>query len=266
MYLDLPLIGLGTYKLVDQACVETVQLALEFGYKHIDTAHVYHNHTAIAKGIKNVTRSSFFLTSKLSLPEQIDIKDVKGSVRKACEKALKELEVDFLDLYLIHLPYLDYPLLDIYFEMHRLAEKGMIKHSGVSNYTITLLKDLVNQGLIPFANQVEFHPYLYQIELLEYCNNNGIRLISYRSFGKGELLEESLFDTLGQKYRKTGAQIILRWLYEKNIPVIPKAYSKKHLQENLDILDFSLTKEENQLLDCLNQNKRYCLKDLPLFQ
>jgi len=264
--MELPLIGLGTYKLLDSKCTDVIKLALELGYKHIDTAFVYENHQAIGKGLKGVPRSSFFLTSKLSLSNQIDVKDLKGSVYKACQNALKELDTDYLDLYLIHVPNLDYPILDVFYEVQRLSEKGVIKHPGVSNYTIPLLKNLISQGLHPFANQVEFHPYLNQKELLDYCNGYNIKLISYRSFGKGELLDdEPLFDKIGAKYNKTGAQVILRWLYEKNIPTIPKASSKKHLKENLDILDFSLSQEENKEIDSLNKDKRYCLADLPVF-
>lgn len=262
--MEVPLIGLGTWQLTGEDCIRVVPLALELGYRHIDTAHVYRNHEAIRKGMKGFDRRKLYITSKISVQEQVNKEKVEESVQEACERALKELGIDYLDLYLIHSPDRSYPLDRIFKELENLKKQGKIKEAGVSNYNIRHLEDLKNAGFTPFANQVEFHPYLNQNALLEYCRKHHIKLISFRSFGKGKLLiEEPIFGIIGKKYQKTGAQVILRWTIQKNIPVIPKASSYEHLKENLDIFDFSLTDKEMDQLDHLNRNKRYCLADNP---
>ncbi len=263
--MKLPLLGLGTWQLQGEECTKAVKRALELGYRHIDTAHAYENHQAVRKGIEGFDRSQLFLTSKIAVDLQVDPKNVEHSVEKACDLALKELGTDYLDLYLIHWPYRTYPLAATFHTMQKLEDKGKIKRAGVSNFTIHHLEDFRNQSLTPSANQVEFHPYLYQKELLEYCRKHHIELIAYRPFGKGELLKEPLFEKIGLAYKKSGAQIILRWLIQKRIPVVPKAANDKHLRANLDVFDFSLTDDDMQQLDALNQNQRFCMPDEPEF-
>lgn len=265
--MKLPMLGLGTWDLRGDECVQAVQTALKLGYQHIDTAHAYNNHQAIAKGIRGFERSSIYITSKISINDQVDKNNPEDSVQKACEQTLKELETEYLDLYLIHAPNRTFPLEIIYKAMEKLVAQGKVNKVGVSNYTVHHLEDLQKAGCVPFANQVEFHPYLNQKALLDYCQDKDIALISYRPFGKGKLLQEdSSFNQIGEKYNKTGAQVILRWLIQKNIPVIPKASSEKHLRENINIFDFSLTAEEISQLDNLNRNKRYCRPDDPEYQ
>ncbi len=262
--MHLPQIGLGTWDLRGADCTKVVQLALNLGYHHIDTAHVYDNHKAIAKAIKGFDRSKLFITSKLALMEQIDVSNPQLSVQKACERALSELDVDYLDLYLIHAPDRSFPLEVVFQSMENLLAQGKVCKIGVSNYTIHHLQDLALAGHLPFANQVEFHPYLNQQKLLNYCRTHQIRLISYRPFGKGKLLKENpIFNAIGAKYNKTGAQVILRWLILLGIPVIPKASSEHHLKENLDIFDFFLSSDDMFKLDQLNRNKRYCRAEDP---
>lgn len=265
--MELPLIGLGTWELRGVECTRVVQSALDLGYQHLDTAHIYENHQAIRKAIQGRDRTRLYLTSKIAAGDQVNPANVKDSVRKACEQALQELGTDYLDLYLIHFPNRAVPLEQVFLSMEALREEGKIIRAGVSNYTIHHLEDLRKAGGKPFANQVEFHPYLDQKELLDYCRAHQIRLISFRSFGKGKLLkEEPLFDAIGSKYHKTGAQVILRWLIQQEIAVIPKTTSPKHLKQNLEIFDFSLTEEEMKKLSDLNQNKRYCLTNNPEFE
>jgi diketogulonate reductase-like aldo/keto reductase len=262
--MDLPLVGLGTWTLRGDKCAQIVRLALEIGYRHIDTAHIYENHQAIRQALQGFAREQVFMTSKMALEEQVDPKKIEKSVRHACDQTLQELGTDYLDLYLIHAPNRSFPLNAVYEAMQQLIDLKKVRQLGVSNYTIHHLEDLRKAGFIPFANQVEFHPYLNQKELLAYCRMHGIRLISFRSFGKGTLLsEEPLFDQIGSKYGKTGAQVILHWLIQQDIPVIPKASSEKHLRENLEIFDFSLSDTEMSQLDQLHRNKRYCRPDNP---
>ncbi len=262
--MDLPLVGLGTWQLKGKACTKAVLEAIEIGYRHIDTAHIYENHKDVGKGIKEFDRENLFLTSKISL-DQVNPSKVEESVEKACNLALKELGTDYIDLYLIHWPDRKFPLVKIFQAMEKLASKGKILQAGVSNFTIHHLQDLLEAGCKPKANQVEFHPHLYQKDLLEFCHKEKIKLISFRSLGKGQLLNEPVFEKIGLKHDKSAAQVILRWLIQKKIPVIPKASSLEHLKENIDIFDFSLTESEMKKLDSLNMDKRFCMPDEPEF-
>ena len=262
--LDMPMLGLGTWQLQGKECTDVVSEALELGYRHIDTAHIYQNHKAIGKAIADYERNALFLTSKLPV-EEIDSAHMISSVEKKCDAALKELGTDYLDLYLIHWPHSPELLPKVFDAMERLVEKGKVLNAGVSNFTIHHLEDLRKEKLHPMANQVEFHPYLNQEELLDYCASHGIRLIAYRPLGKKKLLDYPLFKQIGARYEKSAAQVLLRWLIQKNIPVIPKASTKNHLLENRDIFDFSLSTEELRQLDGLNQNRRFCGEGDPVF-
>lgn len=258
-----PQIGLGTWDLRGDECVKIVKRALELGYKHIDTAYFYNNHAAIGKAIQGVDRETIYITSKLAIQEQVDPNNIELTVQKACHSALSDLKTDYLDLYLIHNPNRSYPLNAIFEAMLNLIQQKKVRAVGVSNYTIHHLQDLLQSHNHPFANQVEFHPYLNQQALLDYCQKHDIELISYRPFGKGKLLHEVAFETLAATYNKSPAQIILRWLLQKGIPSIPKASSEQHLKDNITIFDFSLSENDMLTLDNLNQNKRFCRPDDP---
>lgn len=247
----MPLIGLGTYKLTGSECRKVVEMALDIGYRHIDTAISYENHSEIGKGIKGFERGELFITSKFFL-------DQAGSVDEICNRVLKELKTDYLDLMLIHWPDLSKPMDKILEDLKKVVETGKIRSYGVSNFTQHHLQDMYDAGLkIPY-NQVEFHPYLYQKQLLEFCLKNGTQLVSYRPLGKGELVKEFVFAEIGDKYGKTPAQVILRWVIQQGIPVIPKASGEKHLRENFSIFDFELTEAEMLKINGLNRNLRYC--------
>ncbi len=258
--MKIPLIGLGTWDLRGHECTQTVKLALELGYRHIDTAHVYENHEAIQKGIKGFDRKQLFITSKFPL-EMLDAENISSSIEESCDLALKQLGTDYLDLYLIHWPHRTWPITEIFKVMETLVQKGKIKKAGVSNFTIHHLEDLLNDGHKPAANQVEFHPYLYQEELWQYCKVEQIQLIAYRPFGKGAVLKDPILKKIGSSHEKNSAQVILRWLVQKEIPTIPKASSEEHLAENLDVFDFELSAKEMHEIDKLNQDKRYCKAD-----
>jgi 2,5-diketo-D-gluconate reductase B len=260
----LPLLGLGTWDIRGHECTTIVKLALALGYRHIDTAHYYDNHEAIGKGIEGFDRHKLFITSKFNI-EQLASQDIAGSVEETCDLALEQLGTGYLDLYLIHWPRRTRPLTEIFKSIELLVKKGKIKKAGVSNFTAHHLKDLLDDGHKPAANQVEFHPYLYQKELWEYCKLQHIPLIAYRPFGKGVVLKDPLLKKIGSHYNKTPAQIVLRWLAQKEIPTIPKASSETHLEGNIDIFDFSLTDDEMQHIDHLNKNKRFCGADDPEF-
>lgn len=259
--INLPILGLGTWSLKGPTCSSVVKMALEIGYRHFDTAHMYENHKEIGTGIKGFDREKLFLTSKFVLPQLEN-----ESVEATCDRALLEIDTDYLDLYLIHYPIRSIDMVKVYEEMQRLVAKKKVRAIGVSNFTTRHLQDLLDQGFIPDVNQVEFHPYLNQIELLSFCLQNKIHIMSYRSLGKGTLITDPLFENIGKQYGKTPAQVCLRWLVEKEISIIPKASNKKHLEENFQIFDFSLNEKDRKILDNLELQHRFCEREWSDFE
>ena len=252
---DIPLLGHGTWELRGKECIESVRLALEVGYRHIDTAVIYENHREVAKGIGDFPRDELFLTSKFVCEEVDD----ENAVPQVISRILEELQTDYLDLLLIHWPDRSKPLEAI---LRSMQEDKRVRFAGVSNYTMHHLQDAYDAGLAVAFNQVELHPYLSQKQLFDFGQKHGTRLISYRPFGQGKLLQdEPLFAEIGKAHHKSGAQVILRWITQKGIPVIPKASSREHLLENFSIFDFFLSDEEMEAIDSLNRNFRYCDPD-----
>ena len=250
---SLPLVGLGTWQLKGSECTRVVRTALELGYRHIDTAEIYENYASIRKGIAGFDREHFFLTSKFSLA-QLE----RESVEQACDRALQALGTDYLDLYLLHYPDRSYDIASAMNQTLRLIDKHKVRAVGVSNFTTRHLQDLFDRHLTVSVNQVEFHPYLNQKELLTFCRQHQVHLMSFRSLGKGILSADPIFEKIGSKYHKTPAQICLRWLVEQHISVIPKASSTHHLEENLAIFDFSLDAEDKAILDNFEMQHRFC--------
>lgn len=241
----IPMLGLGTWQQDNKEnCIQRVKDALEIGYTHIDTADIYQNHLFIAKAIKDKKRKDLFITTKL----WIDFLDPK-KVEEEIDKCLMQLDIDYIDQYLIHWPDRTKPINDVFYEMTKAKEKGKIKSAGVSNYTINHLQDLLDQKLTPDVNQVEFHPFLYQKELLEFCNHNLIAITAYCPIARGEVLKNPDILSIAKKYKKTPSQISLNWLLSKDLIVIPKASSVDHLKENFDVFDFKLKDEDKKIID-----------------
>lgn len=247
----MPQIGLGTWELKGEKCAEVVEMALEIGYRHIDTAHMYENHREIGNAIKSFPREKLFLVSKF-MPTQMG----KMTVEETCDLALEELGTDYLDLYLLHYPDRTLAMNKILSDLAELKEKGKVGEWGVSNFTRRHLQDTLDGGLHPACNQVEFHPHLYQKELLDFCHEHNITLVSYRSLGKGKLVHDSVVKDIAEKEGRTPAQILLRWCWEKGVAVIPKASTRERLLENFS-LDFKLRNEDLMTLDHLG-TKRLC--------
>jgi 2,5-diketo-D-gluconate reductase B len=253
---SIPALGLGTWQLKGAICINSVKGAIEIGYNHIDTAEIYGNEEEVGRAIKETgtLRKELFITSK-KFPFQLTY----NSVIKSCEKSLKKLSTDYLDLYLLHWPkrkknmkYLE--------AFKKLLDEGKIKSFGVSNFTIHHLKDILpiteSLGLKISVNQVEFHPLLYQKELLEFCKEKNIVMTAYSPLARGMVYENDILREIGIKYNKTPGQISLRWLLQKNLVVIPKASSEKHLAENINVFDFKLKEEDIKKIDSISERKR----------
>ena len=251
---QMPLLGLGTWQLKEEKCTESVKMALEIGYNHIDTADGYDNHQAVAEGIKEseVVRDDLFITSKIK-PKNLAYDDIKTDA----QRFLEELDIKYLDLILIHWPNKDIPLKESLKALREVKKEGLAKNIGVSNFTINHLKDAAafDPELVA-VNQVEFHPTLYQKELLDFCRENGIVLTAYSPLARGEVFENKVIKELAQKYDKSASKLVLKWLIDKDIVAIPKASSRKHLADNFNLFDWELPAEARDKIDRLNQDNR----------
>jgi len=231
----IPQLGFGTFMLDGAHAKNAVLWAFAEGYRHIDTAKYYENEEYVGSAIQDskIPREDLFVVSKMWPSDHGYDKAIK-----ACNASLKRLQTPYLDLYLIHWPGVDGledndpKLANVRAESWRAFEKlhqeGKCKSIGVSNYTIHHLEELLKYCKVkPAVNQVEFHPKLFQKDLLEYCENNGIVLTAYSPFAKGELLDDDVIQKIANFYNKTAAQIILRWCIQHKVVVIPKASTKK---------------------------------------
>ncbi len=253
--IDVPEIGLGTYKLHDRECAKVVRMALDVGYRHIDTAQMYKNEREVGEALKisNVPREDIFLTTKI-WHTNLDSEDVLQTT----EQSLRNLDTPYVDLLLIHWPNNQYDLRKTIESMLILRDQGKAINIGVSNFPVGLLKEVNEVIRAPiFCDQVEYHPFLDQLDLLDYAIDNDILLTAYSPLAQGDVDEDEDLKEIGEKYDKTPAQIALRWLIEQeNVVAIPKASSKKHLLNNIDIFGFFLEDEDFERIDNLNKSKR----------
>lgn len=252
---NIPILGLGTWRLFGDETIDVVRKALNMGYSHIDTAEMYGNEKEIGIAIKDVERDNIFLTSKVWY-DHLHYQDVIS----ACKESLKKLGTDYLNLYLIHWPTPSIDMKETFQALKELYSQGMVKAVGVSNFTIKHLKQTLpfcqSISLPITVNQVEFHPFLYQESLLNFCREKHIHLIAHCPLARGLVNENLIINQIAEKYQKTPAQIALKWLVQQDIIEIPKASSEKHLRENMDIFDFELENSDMEKIKEENQNKR----------
>lgn len=237
--LEMPLLGFGVFQVTDMAeCERSVLDAINTGYRLIDTAASYMNEEAVGKAIKNcgVDRDELFITTKL----WIQSKGYEGT-KKAFENSLKKLQLEYLDLYLIHQPFGD-----VYGEwraMQDLYKEGRIKAIGVSNFHPDRLMDLmVHNEIVPAVNQIETHPFHQQNETQLFLQEHKVQIESWGPFaeGKNNIFHNEILSSIGKKYNKTIAQVILRWLTQRSVVAIPKSVRKERMEENFNIFDFNL--------------------------
>ena len=248
----MPMVGIGTFLLQPEDAEAAVFHALKEGYRLIDTANAYVNEKAVGRAMKKsgVVREDIFLETKLwpSFYEQED----------AVEKTLERLDTDYIDLLLIHQPAGNY--LAGYRLIEKAYKEGKVKAIGLSNFTQEQIEEILNTCEVkPTILQTEVHPYAQEKELKAFLDREGIIIQAWYPLGHGDatLLQEPLFAKLGEKYKKSSAQIILRWhVQERNI-VIPGSKNPAHIRDNFAIFDFTLTEKEMAEIAALNQNKRY---------
>lgn len=294
----MPLVGFGCWKVNNDTCADTVYNAIKTGYRLFDCAQDYGNCKEIGQGLKKaldeglVKREDLFITSKL----WNNYHDPKH-VEEALDKVLSDMQLNYLDLFLIHFPiafkyvpisekyppgffcgdgdnfhYENVPLLETWKAMEKLTKTGKARSVGISNFNASLILDLLRgASVVPAVLQIEHHPYLQQPQLVEFCTKHGIVITAYSSFGPQSFLElkqnralntPTLFEhdtikTIADKQGKTAAQVLLRWATQRGIAVIPKSNNQGRLLQNLEVVDFDLSAEELKKIEELDQGLRF---------
>ena len=274
---SIPQLGLGVWQIpAGRKCEATIRAAFEAGYRHVDTASFYGNEESVGAAVRasGIPREEIFVTTKLWNSDHSD-------PDRAFETSLRKLKLDFIDLYLIH-----YPVparRQSWRAFEKLKEQGKVRSIGVSNFTIRHLTELLAQSdIVPAVNQVEFHPYLYQRELLDFCGARGIVIEAYSPLTQGHRLKDSKLVAIAKKYAtvsspsgqrkkfpflssvsrsadtKSTAQILIRWAIQHHLVVIPKSANASRIRENADVFDFEITDEDMRALDGFNENLRTC--------
>ncbi|XP_078372439.1 aldo/keto reductase slr0942-like [Oculina patagonica] len=282
----MPSIGLGTWKSMKGEVGKAVRLALQYGYKHIDCAQAYYNEDEIGEALVEIfkegklKREDVFITSKLwsncHAPEE---------VLSACQETLKNLQLDYLDLYLIHLPcafkkdaphpsciadgvigYSPQGIANTWKAMERLVDKGLCKAIGISNFTVKKTKTLLETAkIVPACNQVELHPYLPQEKLITFFKSKGIAVTGYSPLGsffpdkatEPIVLENPVLKTIAEKHSTSTALIALAWGIKRGTPVLPKAVSENHIKENLEALHVNLDEDDMKAIENIGIHHRY---------
>lgn len=251
---EIPMLGFGTYRLLDQEAYDIVTEAIKVGYRHFDTATVYNNEAEVGQAIldSGIERESFFVTTKLYNDDQLG----HDHIIQTFEKSLDLLQMDYVDLYLIHWPL---PVSkESWKALEEIYKSGRARAIGVSNFEIEHLKLIEAIATVqPMVNQFERHPYLQQNELHDYCSKQGIVCEAWMPIARGEANNEPQLIEISKKYNKTVPQILLRWQIQSGYVVFPKTKTVSRVKENFDIFDFELDATEMEIINELDSQTRY---------
>ncbi|WP_094550100.1 aldo/keto reductase [Petroclostridium xylanilyticum] len=251
---EMPILGFGVYQIADaKECEQCVYDAIMAGYRLIDTAAAYLNEEAVGRAIKHsgVPREELFITTKLWIQDA-----GYESAKRAFEKSLKRLQLDYLDLYLIHQPFGD--VYGSWRAMEELYREGKIRAIGVSNFQMDRLVDLIlHNEVVPAINQIETHPFCQQIESAKLMKEYNVQIESWGPFaeGRNNMFQNEVLLSLAEKYSKSVAQVILRWLIQRGVVAIPKSVHKERIIENFNIFDFKLSQEDMEKIASLDTKK-----------
>lgn len=257
----IPSIGFGTYKSGDdEETAKIIKNALNLGYKMIDTASFYNNEVGIGNGIKesDIDRKDIFIVTKLW-------NDDHGydNTIEAFNKSLNNLQVDYIDLYLIHWP--NKLNAETWRAFEHLYETGKVKAIGVCNFKVEHLEELKKTAkIMPMVNQVEIHPFSTKNNIINYCKDNNIKVVAWSPISRGRVLSNDLMIDLSQKYKKSIVQIVLRWHMQKGVIPIPKSSNENRIKENMDIFDFEISSEDMKAIDSLDEGYDMSVTTPPL--
>lgn len=256
----MPSIGFGTYKSGnDEETAKIVKYALKIGYRQIDTASFYGNEVGIGNGIKEsgINREDIFLVTKLWNDDHGYDKTIE-----AFNKSLERLQVDYIDLYLVHWP--NKLNSETWKAFEYLYKTGKVKSIGVCNFKVAHLEELKKTAqIMPMVNQIEIHPQSSKNDMLSYCEENNIKLVAWSPIMRGKLFSNELMIGLAEKYKKTIAQIILRWHLQRGVIPIPKSSNEERIKENLNIFDFELSNDDIKTIDLLNEGDNVSVSGVP---
>ena len=252
---EMPVLGFGVYQVEETVCEQCVCDAIAAGYRSIDTASAYLNERAVGRAIRRsgVPREELFITTKLWVQDA-----GYESTKRALAKSLERLQLDYLDLYLIHQPFGD--VYGSWRAMEELYREGAVRAIGVSNFQPDRLVDLIlHNEVVPAVNQVETHPFCQQTEAAAVMASEGVQIESWAPFaeGRNNLFGNGTLVSLAAKYRKSVAQVVLRWLIQRGVVVIPKSVRPERMAENIDVFDFHLAPEDMDLIATLD-TRRSC--------
>ena len=244
---QMPQVGLGVWQSKDGDEIKAVEWALQEGYRHIDTAAIYKNEEGVGEGLKNagLSREDVFITTKLW---NTDIRE--RNARQALETSLKKLQLDYVDLYLLHW-HVDGGQ-EAWKELEKFQQEGLVKSIGVSNYMPEHLEPLIAYSdVVPAVNQIEFHPYNQQKDVLEFCAKHNITITAWSPLMQGNFKDEPILADIAKNHGKTAAQVLLRWDLQRGVITIPKSVNHSRIKQNFGLFDFELSTAEIQLIDGL---------------
>lgn len=253
---EIPQIGVGTWTLCGDTARQNVRLALEAGFRHIDTAQMYENEVEVGQGIADskVSRQDIFVTTKVNTNV---MREGCDAIRQSIDESLTKLKTDYIDLLLIHWPVKDC-VKGTWLVMEESVNQGKVRSIGVSNFNSHHLDELLSYAKIrPVVNQIEVHPFMTQEENIAYNHQLGIQVEAWGPFGQGDIdvVGHPVLQSLAKKHRKTASQIVLRWLVQRGLITIPRA-KPNHFAENLEIMSFTLSEEDMASVNSLNKNLR----------
>jgi len=251
---EMPYFGLGVYQAPEgPESVKVFEFALESGYRHIDTATLYQNEKSVGEAIRRsgIPREDIFVTTKVWNSDQ-----GYNSTLRAFQKSLDNLQFNFIDLYLIHWP-VSGKYIDTWKALEELYRKKVVRAIGVSNFNQQQLEDLLCYAeIVPMVNQVEYHPYLMQTQLHQFCQRNEIQFEAWAPLMRGHIHDIPEIQKISKKYGKTPVQIVLRWDLQNGVVTIPKSAKRERIQSNTEIFDFTLTEEDMVIINSLERNHR----------
>ncbi|MEA3196370.1 MAG: hypothetical protein QOF32_422 [Gammaproteobacteria bacterium] len=238
----IPAIGLGTWELRGRTCARLVEQALKLGYRHIDTAQIYENEREVGEGLhaSGVKRDDIFVTTKVWTTHF-----APNDLERSTKESLAKLRLSEIDLLLLHWPNPQVPLAETLGALAHVKKLGMVRHIGLSNFTVALIEEAVAASPEPLVcDQVEYHPYLDQAKVKAACSRHGMAVVAYSPVAKGRIKNDQTLVRIGRAHGKTAAQVCLRWLVQQNVAAIPRTSRIERLSENIDIFDFALSAEE----------------------